>query len=301
MIDRIKRWQNNPKRDYAEGLAIFNKYASREFKDKYGNFLALKEGEKVGPFDMRMSVLIKQITQIAFKVSQNPDAYKDDSQPTAPDSPAPSEKQVEDLKKIVVEKQTEIELLNDEKTELEADAEGNKEKIVELEEKIESLKNELKEKVEKAGLKVVTYADMPKNLQKLYDRTKEIVPLMAKLHAEISVKNMPETLRKKLSEDLCKLDDERRAAWDTIDEWAYKGDVVFDQPKKVEYSNDEFVRGLQIGKRIERCKEGINRAEKSIAAHKRNGNTAGEAKSTNRKERYEAELAELQKEIDEKK
>ena len=67
MINKTKRWLSNAKRDYREGLEIFNLYASAEIKAKYGQFLQLKDGEEVKAFDRRFSILINKVSAIFVK------------------------------------------------------------------------------------------------------------------------------------------------------------------------------------------------------------------------------------------
>jgi len=316
MITKTKNWLSNQNRDYREGLEIFVKCASPEIKTKYSAFLQLKDGEsEVKYFDPRFSILINKVSAIMTKMRMNPNDYPVLDKSVKLNTIV----QVDDLKNEISEKSEKINELSQEKSELEskigkleADGDDKQDEIDELtseleakEEEIESLQEELEEKINQSGLKVVKYDDLPKDLKKLFDRTKEIVPLMAKVHAELAPSGSPEggeadAARKKLAEELCKLDDERRSIWDKLDAWAKGNEVLLSEPKELEYSDDPVVRGMQVGKRIERLRENIGRTEKSISEHVKNKKPNLEAKAKSRLEAYQAELDELEKAIDAK-
>ncbi|MGL4860583.1 MAG: hypothetical protein ACRC5A_12800 [Enterobacteriaceae bacterium] len=59
----MKEWLSNPKRSYADGVALFEAHASEGHKDKY--LKALKAGEAPAPFDPKFSTLINLITMIS--------------------------------------------------------------------------------------------------------------------------------------------------------------------------------------------------------------------------------------------
>lgn len=300
LLIKMNAWLQNPKRDYNEGLAFFEKYASAEFKLKYSNFFALKkEGEVVDAFDGRFSVLINQITKLAMKVRLNPAAY-----PDVPDTDAQKAGtigQFINLKKIITEKQGKIELLEDEIQKLQLEGDEKSDDIAALGGQIIVLQEEIKQDAQKSGLKVITYENLPKEMKKLYDRTKEIVPLMAKIHSELTIEDITDEKRKELAEELCKLDDERRAAWDKIDEWAKNGDSIFENTEVHLKFIDPFLRGMQVANRIVQLKENIQRNIKSAEDFKKKGKLEKEQKALERKAEFEQELAELQKEVDEKK
>ena len=60
---------------------------------------------------------------------------------------------------------------------------------------------------------------LPEELAPVRARIAEIVPLMAKLHAEMSQENLPDDKRMPIIQELVKLDDERRACWAKIDSY----------------------------------------------------------------------------------
>ena len=276
MHNIIKEWLANPKRTYADGLAIFKTAASPEIKKKYSEYFSSVTEPK--QFDIHFGMLINKITDIERKISINPDAFKDMKLvlATAPDNNdaeiAAKEIEIEELK-------AEIENLEEQN----ADAEK-------VQEKIEALQAELEVLKEQRGVKIVQYDNLPADIKALYDRVKEITPIMASLHAEISVEGLNQTTRAKLVKKLTDFDDERRSAWDTIDEWA-EGKTMEHDLEQPTYSENEVVKGAEIARRIIRLKENITRSQD--AADKAERETIKQS-ALKRVATYTAELAELE-------
>lgn len=105
--------------------------------------------------------------------------------------------------------------------------------------------------------------DLPSSLQPAYDRIKEITPLYAKLHSELSAA-ADDTERKALAQQLCDLDDERRRLWAKIDAWNKDSKAELSEPRP-EYSDNSLLRGLQIERSIKRTRDNIGTAKASIA------------------------------------
>jgi SMC interacting uncharacterized protein involved in chromosome segregation len=301
MIKKVKNWLNNPKRDYAEGVELFDRLANKDFKTKYAVFFKLKEGEtEVKQFEIRFTMLVNKMSAIYSKMQLNPEQYLP--------KPAPAW-QVDSvsIQEEIIEKSKKIKALEQEKEDLEGSImeleESDEEKqdeiddlnaeIEEKDEEIRSLKTELEETAKKNGLKVVKYENLPEEIKKKFDRTKEIVPLIAKIHAEIQTETLSDDDRKKLAGELCALDDERRNIWDIIDAWAEGKDVVLDEPKEQTYSDDPLIRGVQISKRIDRLKDNISKTKSAIEKHIASKKKNLEAKAGERLIAYEKELEEL--------
>lgn len=122
MKNKVNKWLSNSKRDYREGLDIFNQFASAEIKANFGEFLKIKEGEEtVKPFDKRFPILINKISAIFTKIKLNPKAY-----PVLDAKTTFSGKNFS--KEEILKKSEEIKTLQEEKRELES-------KIEELSEK----------------------------------------------------------------------------------------------------------------------------------------------------------------------
>ena len=287
MLKTIQEWLAAPNRKYAEGLAIFKIAAAPEIKKKYGEYFSAVDGEP-DQFDMHFGMLINKVSDIENKMRINPDAFKDLTLLVAPvdnsKEIAAKEAEISTLKATIETLQSkEIE-----STEIEDNATVIS--LTEAEEKLLALETELETLKEKRGISIVQYDNLPEDIKKLYDRVKAITPLMASLHADISVEEIHPNTRKSLAKKLCDLDDERRLAWDAIDVWS-EGKTVEPTLEANSFSDDVLAKGMQIARRMERLKENINRAKES--AENADRETIKES-ALKRIEKYEKELAELQ-------
>ncbi len=287
MLKTIQEWLAAPNRKYAEGLAIFKIAAAPEIKKKYGEYFSAVDGEPE-QFDMHFGMLINKVSDIENKMRINPDAFKDLTLLVAPvdnsKEIAAKEAEISTLKATIETLQSkEIE-----STEIEDNATVIS--LTEAEEKLLALETELETLKEKRGISIVQYDNLPEDIKKLYDRVKAITPLMASLHADISVEEIHPNTRKSLAKKLCDLDDERRLAWDAIDVWS-EGKTVEPTLEANSFSDDVLAKGMQIARRMERLKENINRAKESAGNADRE--TIKES-ALKRIEKYENELAELQ-------
>ncbi|MDR2627552.1 MAG: hypothetical protein LBC40_05925 [Dysgonamonadaceae bacterium] len=304
MIKKVKAWIADPSRRYAEGLAIFKEYASESIRKKYSGFLQLKsDDEEVKSFDPRFPVLINKMVAILEMMKINPGKYT--VQPAAGKQEKSVREEILEKSRIIRELKAEKETLQSTIKDLEESGDEKQEEIddltSELEEKdgkIESLEEDLQEKLSSSGLKVVRYDDLPADVKKLYDRTKEIVPLMARIHSELSIHGISDDDRRAKAAELCRLDDERRSIWDRIDAWSEGKDFVPDVPKEFAYSEDPVVKGMQISKRIARLEENISRTRKAIEGHIRSKKANLEAKARKRLSAFEKELSGLQALVD---
>lgn len=138
---------------------------------------------------------------------------------------------------------------------------------------------------------------MPDEIKKLYARVKEIMPLYAKLHAELTAVESDEE-RKALAKQLADLDDERRRAWAKIDAWNENKGVELDE-QRPEYSDNPLLRGMQIERSIKRVRDNISTAKASIAKLEKGDDPKKEeklAKVNLRKAKLESALDELLRE-----
>ena len=287
MLKTIQEWLADPNRKYADGLAIFKTTASPEIKKKYGEYFSSIEGEPE-QFDIHFGMLINKVSDIENKMRINPDAFKD---LTLLMAPVDNSKEIAAITAEISTLKETIEALQSK--EIESTENENNAPVVSLteaEEKLLALETELKNLKEKRGISIVQYDNLPEDIKKLYDRVKVITPLMASLHADLSVEELHPNTRKKLVKKLCDLDDERRLAWDSIDSWS-EGKTVEPVLEISAYSDDLLVKGMQMARRIFQLKENIkcsletaDKAERETI--KRN--------ALSRVVVYEKELAELQ-------
>ncbi len=128
--------------------------------------------------------------------------------------------------------------------------------------------------------------ELPKELEPIMRRIKEIVPLMAKLHADMA--NEPaDDKRIPIIEELVKLDDERRSAWAQIDNYDPS-----EEEKQIEAKT--IAMGADIQKRIGQLKENIARNEVAIKKHTANKKLSYAEKAKKAVETYTDELAQLE-------
>lgn len=288
----LEQWLSNPKRKYADGLVLFNALATDALRTKYGQFLKDADPDEQHQFSPEMSILTNKLAQLRQMAQIKPEMFdgieiiteKDDVDITA------KNEEIESLKE-------EIEDLNGQLDDKDSDNTELQDLLDEKEEQLEKLETELKELLEKRGLQIVERKNLPKKIQALYDRNREITPLMASLHAEISNENLPEEKRAELVDELCKLDDERRTNWDKIDSWSEGKDVKIDQPEKVITDSDPIIAGMMMANRIIRLKENIKRSQESAESGKTELIRANAAK---RVETYKTELAELENMVSKK-
>lgn len=217
----------------------------------------------------------------------------------------------ESLVKQLISLDFDIDLFTKDKDNLELELENLKDTLDQKDSDIEDLEEELEQKsteieqlktnLESKGLKVVTDEDLPAELKKKRTRIKEIVPLMAKIHAELSDLTLTDDQRKAKALELCELDDERRALWDSIDEYLSGKDSLLAEDKTIEYSQDPVIRGMQIANRIKRVKENIKRNEEAVQKHNKNKKPNLELRAQNLVEGYRLELEQLESMLNDKK
>jgi len=205
--------------------------------------------------------------------------------------------QINELSTQIDELTDEKDVLDDQLQELQEESENKDSQIEELEKQLQTKSEEfdvLKKEIEGKGYNVVTENDLPEEYQAKKARIKEIVPLMAKIHAELSNPELTDQQRKTLAGELCTLDDERRDLWDDIDEYLSGKKEVLPDDKSLQYSDDPDIKEGQLALRIKRLKEKIQRNKESAIKHEKNNKPNYQAQALNRVIRYTAELAEIQ-------
>lgn len=139
--------------------------------------------------------------------------------------------------------------------------------------------------------------NLPKQFDKERERLKELVPLMASLHADLGNAGADEE-RAALADKIVALDLERRSIWDKIDNYLDEEGKALD-PLEVEneYSENDFVRGAQLAARVKRLKDNIRKNEAALLKHKENGKDHLIPRTENRIARQNQELAEAEAEL----
>jgi len=308
MLEIILAWLDNPSGRYADGVSIFTQLASKDIQNKYSSFFAQVTEPK--QHDKHFAMLINKVSDIARKVKLNPDAYQGielvlkETGPDAITQAAIDEKnakiadlklKVEALKADHKELIQENEGLSDQVLQLEGDLEDAQDEILEYESQLEALEQEVTVLTAKRGIQIVALKDMPEDLQKKFDRNRELTPYMASLHTQMGVEGIAVKLRKSLVDKLIQADDERRENWDAINDWAegktISEEVVIESP---EYDSDPMIAGVQMARRIERLKENIIRSKQVAETSEKE---VIKANALKRIEAYEAELNDLESRI----
>lgn len=283
-LELLSEWLSNPKRKYTDGLTIFELFATEQMKRKYGQFL--KENKDIkGQFSPQMGILTNCIARIQNMMRVSPDTFKEKELIFVTDNKE-IDAQISEKNELIKELQTKLQDIEDQ----------NDYRFEQLEEQIAQVNDEVKELEKQRIVKVVPFDQLPAKLQKVFRRNKEITPLMASLHAQISEERNSVEDRQKMIHNLIKLDDERRKNWDLLDDYQYGKlpEEVLAEKAENRYSESAVIAGSQMQKRIGRLKQNILRTQKTIETADR------ELIKENAQKRladYTAELKELEKKI----
>lgn len=304
--EQLFNWLANRQRKYADGMALFRSLASETMKQRYSAYLECGADGVSHPFDPRFTQLANCLSKIAQNIRSGlVMAAAEEELKVGQISDTESEKQaalkkrserIQELDDLNEDLQTRIGYLEDgseehveELEELKKQVESNLEEINQLRKEVDALNT--------PGVKVITEATLPKKLQKAYDRIKEIAPLYASLHNDLTNTELSDEERKKLADQLCDLDDERRKLWRSIDQWA-EGKATLDlSEKRPEYSDNAVVRGYEMARQIKRLKENIRNSQAAAEKAQADGRQNVYENAMKRIQRYEAELKELEEEV----
>lgn len=187
--------------------------------------------------------------------------------------------------------------------------------IVEIKEQIDSLSMEIDE-LKKPGVKFIKESSLPAAMAKNYNRIKEIVPLMASMHSDLTNETLTDEQRKDIATQLCDLDDEKRSLWDAIDKWSESTGVnasalrdaavvaTAGAPAETSPSAPESTvtdggieAGVAIARRRLQVKQNIIRSQEALKVATAEGNEKAIKSAQTRLDKYQAELTELQIQI----
>ncbi len=138
----------------------------------------------------------------------------------------------------------------------------------------------------------ITLDSLPGELSAERDRLKEIVPVMAKLHADMADEKIADDKRAVIRAELVKLDDERRSIWDKIES---AGMVVEKSEEEKTVETNMLSMGAQTALRIGQLKGYITRNQNALQKHIDSGNQKKADNAKEKIEMYSKELEELQK------
>lgn len=297
-------WLGNRQRKYADGLALFKELAPASMKGRYLAYLE-QINEEPEQFDQHYTMLKNKLSDIGRNIRTSPAAYPKAFEETVAVQALNEDEVANEVQKreaIINELQEQNDDLSEQVVELENSDEEKSDEIDTLKETIKSNEATIQKQQEELkalntpGIKIVAEADLPPKMTKSYARIKEIVPLYASLHNDIANPDTPEEDRKKLAEQLCKLDDERRKLWKEIDNWA-EGKTVNLDAERPQFSENKVVRGVEIARHIVRLKQNIQNCKGAITRAENDGKETIKQNAVARMANYEAELTELEKEL----
>ena len=304
--EQLFNWLANRQRKYADGMALFRALANDSMKQRYGVYLERSADGVSHPFDPRFTQLVNCLSKIAQNIRSGTVIEAAEEELDARQlSDGEAEKQaalkkrndrIQELDVLNEDLQTRIGYLEDGSDEhaeeieaLKIQVESNLEEIMQLRKEVDALNA--------PGVKVVTEASLPDSLKKAYARIKEIAPLYASLHNDLTNPELADEERKQLANQLCDLDDERRKLWQSIDQWAEGKASLELNEKRPEYSDNAVVRGYEIARQMKRLKENIRNSQAAAEKAQADGKQNVYENAMKRISRYEAELKELEEEV----
>ncbi len=146
-----------------------------------------------------------------------------------------------------------------------------------------------------APKKPASLDDLPDSLAPDRARLKELIPLMAKLHADMSDEKIADDKRAELLAQLVKFDDERRAIWDRIDAFANGENLeVAKSEDETKVESNMVSVGAGIQQRITLLKGYVTRANNSITKYTGEGKQNKVDEFTEKLAAYNSELEKLQ-------
>lgn len=137
---------------------------------------------------------------------------------------------------------------------------------------------------------------LPEELSVPVARLKEMVPIMARIHAEMANEKLADDKRAELRRQLIHLDDERRKIWTIIDQFQQDHQIsVVDKSEEEKALDKNMIQvGIEVTNRITLVQQNIKRNTTSYNRYKKEGKTSQAESAKKRIEQYEAELKELQ-------
>ena len=301
--EQLQQWLGDRRRTYADGLRLFRALASDAVKKRYSAYLEQGADGVTNPFDPRFTQLVNCLSKIAQAIRAGQDIPAAEEELLTVTVPADEQSQereerqrrIEELKADNEDIATRIGYLEDESGTHADEIDELKDQMEQNLDEIQQLRKDV-DQLSQPGVKVVTEESLTPELKKVYQRIKEIAPLYASLHADIANESTPDEERKKLADKLCDLDDERRALWKQIDDWA-EGKGVKLEEKRPEYSDNALVRGYEMARQVKRLRQNIANSRDAAGKAQADGRQTIYENALKRIERYEAELKELEAEI----
>lgn len=140
--------------------------------------------------------------------------------------------------------------------------------------------------------------ELPEEFAQDILRLKEIVPIMARVHAEMSISDIAPDKRAGLRNELIELDKERRAIWERIDKYNIDGEIE-KTDEELQLEENLLLEGANIAKRIAQLRSNITRNTNSVKDFTKKGDKKKAAAAQARLDEYKRELSELEILLDE--
>src|SRR5690554_992739 len=275
MLKKIQIWLANKNRKYSEGLAYFNEFASDKQKESFGKYLNAVKSEDISQFDNegRFPLLINQVLFCERRIKSSPAQF-------------------------VASKTKKKAMINTEGL-----SGGKKDEASKVDKNSPNVPDDNTSGPDgdvtataDAKQRAVTSLDqLPENFAPIRTRLKELVPYMAKVHADMAAE-LADDKRAVLRKELIALDDERRAIWKRIDKFLAgipESNIEKEEAEKVLEQN-MLVLGVDLAKRIGLLKSYIKRNTDSLKKHQAAGYEVKAASAQEKIDMYSKELAELE-------
>lgn len=137
---------------------------------------------------------------------------------------------------------------------------------------------------------------LPPEFEVHQERLKELIPLMARAHAEMADEKIADDKRATLRRELVEMDKERRSIWAEIDKYVEDGTAPDTElsEEEIEVVENMMKLGAQTALRIGQLKGYITRNTEALQKHKESGKENLAATAQEKIDKYSAELAELE-------
>lgn len=275
-IIKIKNWLSNPNRDFATGVALYNKYKPNTKMDK---FFAENLAKKI-PDESAVCILFSKMMAIKTKAKLNPNFIVRRIVEDTISKPILTKSSTPKPKPLTNKTVTPISPF--------AKPASSKHPDVSIPQSGESHNAII------PPVKVVDPSLLPSHLAKNYQRIQEIVPLMGGIKAKLNAsKDVKES--KPLIDQLLALDTEKRKLWASIDE--YNG-MSHEEKDKILSPHPNTEKIAELANQLKTTRDSLNRKIKDIARHKKNKRIDLAAKGEIRAEQYKQQILEIEGEIE---
>ncbi|MEL7600582.1 MAG: hypothetical protein AAGU18_10865 [Proteiniphilum sp.] len=332
ILKNIQRWLSNSQRDYHEGLRYFNLFASVSKKTRYGQYLNnVAANERIrndAQNSSRFSLLVDEIVRIEGDIRRSPGSFKHAIALSEKAAKAGSPKnKVPAATGITIPVGTTAtpagtgnppagsgsQSLTGEPpanpgTTISGSTENPDPAATGPGTTVGTGENQAAADPSAAGSgeqsatpsstapgEKSTLDSLPAEFDAAKARLKEIIPIMAKLHADMANETLADDKRLLIVKDLVSLDAERRAIWARIDNFLANGGTPIEKSADETLIEEKTLAlGAQMQKRIDQLRENISRSEKSLAAAVEKGNKMLIANAEKRIVKYKEELETLE-------